>query len=103
MTADEVVLSRADWERIVAALSAPRSEAEQAEDEHDIAAVEAARADDLRFAAPIRAERGSELETTIPIDVVKAELDGAHPIRACATIGAGRKAFWRQIPASVAT
>jgi hypothetical protein len=82
MTADEVVLSHPDWERIVAALSDPGSEAEQAEDEHDIAAVEAARAYHLRFAASIRAERGSDVETTIPIDVVKAELDGAHPIRA---------------------
>jgi hypothetical protein len=78
ITADEVVLSRADWERIVAVLGNPKSDAEQAEDEHDIAAVAAARADDQRLAASIRAD----VATTIPIDVVKAEIDGAHPVRA---------------------
>jgi ribosome-binding protein aMBF1 (putative translation factor) len=54
----------------------------ETEDEDDIAAVAAARAEDAASAARLAAERGSPVETTIPIEVVKAELDGAHPLRA---------------------
>jgi DNA-binding XRE family transcriptional regulator len=79
MTADEVVLSRDDWEQIVAVLGDP---ADIVEDDDDIAAVAAARIDDARFAARIAAERGAPVETTIPIEVVEAKLDGAHPVRA---------------------
>jgi DNA-binding XRE family transcriptional regulator len=82
MTADEVVLSRKDWERIVAALGERASEGQVVEDDDDIAAVAAARADDARFLAAIEVERGSAVESTIPIAVVKAKIEGAHPIRA---------------------
>ena len=78
MTAKEVVLSRDDWDRLVSVLA----DGELAEDADDIAAVEAARAEDARFAAHLEAARGSPVETTIPIEVVTAELDGKHPIRA---------------------
>jgi DNA-binding XRE family transcriptional regulator len=78
MTAKEVVLSRADWDRLVSAVA----DVDLAEDADDIAAVEAARAEDARFAARLEAERGSPVEITIPIDVITAELDGKHPIRA---------------------
>lgn len=78
ITADEVVLSRADWERLVSAVE----EDGVGEDEDDIAAVAAARADDAALAARLEAERGVPVETTIPIEVVQAELDGAHPLRA---------------------
>jgi DNA-binding XRE family transcriptional regulator len=78
ITADEVVLSRADWERLVSAFK----EDEAGEDEDDIAAVVAARAEDAVLAARLEAERGSPVETTVPIEVVKAELDGVHPLRA---------------------
>ena len=75
MTAEEVVLSRADWERLVSAL-------EDADDEDDLAAVAAARAEDAALTARLEAERGGPVETTIPLEIVKAELDGAHPIAA---------------------
>ena len=52
------------------------------EDEDDIAAVAAMRAEETQFAARLEAERGAPVETTIPIEVVEAELDGVHPIRA---------------------
>jgi DNA-binding XRE family transcriptional regulator len=82
MTADEVVLSRDDWEQIVAVLGDPSTGTDIVEDDDDIAAVAAARIDDARFAARIAAERGAPVETTIPIEVVEAKLDGAHPVRA---------------------
>jgi ribosome-binding protein aMBF1 (putative translation factor) len=82
ITADEVVLSRDDWERIVAALGERDINARLAEDEDDIAAVAAARADDARFSMAIQGERGRAVETTVPIEVVKAKSEGAHPIRA---------------------
>jgi DNA-binding XRE family transcriptional regulator len=82
MTAEEVVLSRDDWERIVAVLSDPSTGNDIVEDEDDIAAVAAARLDDARFAARVETERGAQIEITIPIEVVRAKLDGAHPIRA---------------------
>jgi ribosome-binding protein aMBF1 (putative translation factor) len=78
ITIEEVVLSRTDWERIVSALE----NSDIDEDLDDLAAVAAARAEDARFAARLEAERGSPVETTIPIEVVKSELDGAHPMRA---------------------
>jgi len=53
-----------------------------AEDADDITAVAAARAEDATFAAQIESERGVPVEVTIPIEVVEAELDGAHPIKA---------------------
>ncbi len=76
ITADEVVLSRTDWERQVSAL------AESEEDADDIAAVAAARAENAALAARIEAERGGPVETTIPLEIVEAELDGTHPVRA---------------------
>jgi antitoxin component HigA of HigAB toxin-antitoxin module len=76
MTADEVVLTRADWEEVVATLE------DLLEDAEDVAAVAVARAEDAELAARLEAERGAAVEMTIPIEVVKAELDGAHPIRA---------------------
>jgi DNA-binding XRE family transcriptional regulator len=42
----------------------------------------ATRAEDAVLAAHLEAERGVPVETTIPIEIVKAELDGAHPLRA---------------------
>ena len=82
MTTEEVVLSREDWERIVAVLGEPAAGNDFEDDEDDIAAVAAARADDARFAARVRAERGAPVETTIPIEVIEAKLDGAHPVKA---------------------
>jgi len=79
VTADEVVLTRDDWERVVTILGDPPYGS--AEDDDDIAAVAAAREDDARFAAQVAAE-GTAVETTIPIEIVRAKLDGAHPIRA---------------------
>lgn len=76
VTVEEVVLSRKDWERLVSALE------DSDEDADDIAAVAAARAEDAALAARLEAERGCPVETTIPLDVVKAELDGTHPLRA---------------------
>jgi DNA-binding XRE family transcriptional regulator len=76
ITADEVILSRMDWERLVSAL------AESEEDADDIAAVAAARAENAAMAARLEAGRGVPVETTIPIEIVEAELDGAHPLRA---------------------
>ena len=76
VTDEEVVLSRADWERLVSALE------DIDEDADDIAAVSVARAENAALAARLAAERGVSVETTIPIEVVTAELDGAHPLRA---------------------
>jgi DNA-binding XRE family transcriptional regulator len=76
ITSDEVVLSRADWESLVSAFD------EMDEDQDDIAAVMAARAEDAAVAARLESELGTAVEVTIPIEVIKAELDGAHPIRA---------------------
>jgi DNA-binding XRE family transcriptional regulator len=76
-TDDEVVLSRKDWESIVRVLGETSSE-----DEHDIAAVRQAREEDARFAARVAVDRGQPVETIIPVEVVRAKLDGAHPIKA---------------------
>jgi len=78
ITTDEVVLRRADWEHIVSTFQ--NGDADEAQD--DIAAVAAARAQAQRFVTRLEAERGFPVEATIPIEVVKAELDGANPIRA---------------------
>jgi DNA-binding XRE family transcriptional regulator len=75
---DEVILSYADWRRIVAQFN----EADGGEDADDIAAVAAARAADAEFAARLSAERGGAVETSVPLQVVKAKLDGAHPLKA---------------------
>jgi DNA-binding XRE family transcriptional regulator len=80
VTDDEVVLSRGDWDAIVRILGEPPMESD--EDEDDIAAVTAARAEDSRFAARVAAERDEAVETTIPLEVVRAKLEGAHPIKA---------------------
>ena len=77
VTDDEVVLSREDWDSIVRALGEP-----SAEDEDDIAAVAAARMEDARFAAQIVTGRNDAVETTTPIEIVRAKLDGAHPVKA---------------------
>jgi DNA-binding XRE family transcriptional regulator len=82
VTADEVVLSRDDWEWLVTALGKWDLDTEIAEDEDDIAAVTGARADDARFATAMQSERGRAVETTAPIEVVKAKSEGAHPLRA---------------------
>lgn len=78
ITDEEVVLSRDDWDRLVSVLS----EDNGAEDEDDLAAVLGAREDDARFIARVSAERGEAHEALIPIEVVRAKLDGAHPLRA---------------------
>ena len=70
----EVVLSYADWQKIVAMLDE--------DDADDIAAIEAARREDDEFAAKLAAQRGVPVETTIPLEVVKAKLDGVHPLKA---------------------
>jgi len=82
VTDEEVVLSREDWERIVAVFAEPPAEGDLDEDEDDIAAVSAARAEDAAFAARIEAERGVAVEVTVPIQVIEAKLNGAHPLRA---------------------
>jgi DNA-binding XRE family transcriptional regulator len=78
---DEVILSYADWRRIVARFSEAEG-GDAGEDADDIAAVAAARAADAEFAARVAAERGSPVETTVPLQVVKAKLDGTHPLKA---------------------
>jgi DNA-binding XRE family transcriptional regulator len=82
VTEREVVLSRADWDRIVEIIGESALANELAEDADDIAAVAAMRAEDAIFAARIESERGVPVEVTIPIEVIEAELNGAHPIKA---------------------
>ena len=67
-TAEEVVLARADWEALLEAV----------EDAEDIAAVAAARAEDARWASAVPEGRA----TVFPHEVVSAEIDGAHPLKA---------------------
>jgi DNA-binding XRE family transcriptional regulator len=78
---DEVILSYADWRRIVAQFGEAGG-ADPDEDADDIAAVAAARAADAGFAARVATERGAPVETIVPLQVVKAKLDGAHPLKA---------------------
>lgn len=78
---DEVILSYADWREIVGRLREAGG-ADAGEDAEDVAAVAAARAADAELAASIAAERGSPVEATVPLQVVKAKLDGAHPLKA---------------------
>jgi DNA-binding XRE family transcriptional regulator len=79
----EVVLSRRDWDRIVEALTEHLEFVDDPdEDAADLAAAEAARVDDAILAARIERERGAPVEVTIPIEVLEAELGGAHPIKA---------------------
>ncbi len=82
VTESEVVLSRTDWDQIIKILGDPGLLYELAEDADDLAAVAAARAEDAIFAARIESERGVPVEITIPIEVIEAKLDGAHPVRA---------------------
>jgi DNA-binding XRE family transcriptional regulator len=77
---EEVILSYADWRRIVARVAEAGDDA--GEDADDIVAVAAARAADADFAAKLAAERGSPVETIVPLQVVKAKLEGAHPLKA---------------------
>jgi DNA-binding XRE family transcriptional regulator len=84
---DEVILNREDWDRLVEFLSDAAlledAEPEDADDDaDDIAAVTAARAEDAAFRARVEAERGAPVEVTIPIEVIEAKLEGAHPVRA---------------------
>ena len=37
---------------------------------------------DAEFAARVATERGNPVETTIPLQVIKAKLDGIHPLKA---------------------
>src|SRR5947208_15820698 len=76
---DEVILSHADWRSIVAQFSEAGG-ADLGEDADDIAAVAATRAADAEFAARVAAERCTPVETTVPLQVVKAKLDGAHSL-----------------------
>ncbi|HTV44636.1 MAG TPA: helix-turn-helix transcriptional regulator [Stellaceae bacterium] len=79
----EVVLSRSDWDRLVEVFNARLDRGNDPdEDAADLAAAAAARADDAGVAARIEKERGSPVEVTIPIEVLEAELEGAHPIKA---------------------
>jgi DNA-binding XRE family transcriptional regulator len=78
---DKVILSYADWCRIVAQFSEAGG-AEAGGDADDIAAVAAARAADAEFAARVAADRGAPVETTVPLQVVQAKLDGTHPLKA---------------------
>jgi len=78
VTDEEVVLARSDWERLVLALE----DRELDEDADDIAAVAAARAADAAMLPRDGANHGRSVETTIPLEVVKAELEGTHPIQA---------------------
>ena len=67
-TAEEVVLARADWEALLELL----------EDAEDIAAVAAARAEDALWTSAVPDGR----QTAFPHEVVSAEIDGMHPLRA---------------------
>ena len=78
---EEVILSYADWRRIVARFAEAGGH-DAGQDVDDIAAVAAARAADADFAAKVAAERGGPVETTVPLQVVKAKLEGAHPLKA---------------------
>jgi transcriptional regulator with XRE-family HTH domain len=70
----EVVIPIEAWRAIEVALGD--------EDADDIAAVTAARAEDNAFASAVAVERGRPVETSTPLDVVKAKLDGVHPVKA---------------------
>jgi DNA-binding XRE family transcriptional regulator len=78
---NEVILPYADWRKIVGRLREASGD-DAGEDADDVAAVAAARAADAEFAASIAAERRSPVEVTVPLQVVKAKLDGAHPLKA---------------------
>ena len=67
-TAEEVVLTRADWEALIEAV----------EDGEDIAAVAAARAEDTLWAGAVPKGRA----TMFPHAVIGAEIDGMHPLKA---------------------
>ena len=67
-SANEVVLTRADWEALREAM----------EEADDIAAIMAARAEDAAWTAALPEGRA----TTFPHEVISAELDGGHPLQA---------------------
>ena len=67
-SANEVVLARTDWEAL----------REAVEEADDVAAVMAARAEDAAWAAALPDRRA----TIFPHEVISAELDGTHPLRA---------------------
>jgi DNA-binding XRE family transcriptional regulator len=79
---NEVILTREDWDRLVEFLADAALLEEADDDADDIAAVTAARAEDAAFRARVETERGGPVETTIPIEVIDAKLEGAHPVRA---------------------
>jgi DNA-binding XRE family transcriptional regulator len=79
---NEVILTREDWDRLVDFLADAALLEEADDDVDDIAAVAAARAEDAAFHARGEAERGGSVEITIPIEVIDAKLEGAHPVRA---------------------
>jgi DNA-binding XRE family transcriptional regulator len=79
----EVVLSRGDWDRLVEALtSVVQIDNDPEEDATDLAAAIAARAEDAVLQARLEAERGAPVDVTIPLEVLQAEFDGTHPIKA---------------------
>lgn len=75
-TADEVVLSRHDWEQVLTVLDAESDAGD--DDDDDVAAVMAAQRQDASFGAQL----APSVETTIPLEVIKAKLGGVHPLRA---------------------
>jgi DNA-binding XRE family transcriptional regulator len=106
---DEVILSYADWREIVARLCEAGGD-DAGEDAEDVAAVAAARAADAELAARIAAERGTPVEVTVPLQVVKAKLDGVHPLKAwreyrgiTQTALASRSAVARDLVAQIET
>jgi len=79
------------------------------EDADDIAAVDAARREDDEFAAQLAAG-GVPVETTIPLEVVKAKLDGVHPLKAWREFRgitqlqlSSRSGVWRDLIAQIET
>jgi DNA-binding XRE family transcriptional regulator len=103
---DEVILSYADWREIVARLCEAGGD-DAGEDAEDVAA---ARAADAELAARIAAERGTPVEVTVPLQVVKAKLDGVHPLKAwreyrgiTQTALASRSAVARDLVAQIET
>lgn len=78
----EVVVSRDDWDRLVQALSNLESQDDTDEDADDLAAIARLRTEDAALAARLERERGEPVEVTIPIEVIDAVFNGAHPVKA---------------------
>lgn len=68
----QVVLARADWDRLVEAV----------EDAVDAAAARTALAEDAALADALERGRGETVEVTTPLVVLEAEATGAHPVKA---------------------